>query len=62
MSDKWFSVFLAIVLLLFAGIGVVLLLWPSKFLRRFQNPLQPDTPDLSLLFRVGANFVVDDDL
>lgn len=41
MSDIWF---LAIVLLFFAGIGVVLLLWPSKFLRHIQNPWQPDTP------------------
>jgi hypothetical protein len=28
----------------FAGIGIVLVLWPSKFLRHVQNPLQPDTP------------------
>jgi hypothetical protein len=44
MSDGWFTILLAIVLLLFAGIGVVLLIWPSKFLRHIQNPLQPDTP------------------
>jgi hypothetical protein len=44
MSDTWFAILLAIVLLFFAAIGVVLLLWPSKFLRHFQNPLQPDTP------------------
>jgi hypothetical protein len=44
MSDTWFAIFFAIVLLLFAGVGVVLLLWPSKFLRHFQNPFQPDTP------------------
>jgi hypothetical protein len=41
MSDTWF---LALVLLFFAGIGIVLLLWPSTFLRFIQNPLQPDTP------------------
>jgi hypothetical protein len=41
MSDTWF---LAIVLLFFAGIGVLLLLWPSTFLRFIQNPWQPDTP------------------
>jgi hypothetical protein len=38
MSDKWFSVFLAIVLLLFAGIGVVLLLW-LKVLATLSKPL-----------------------
>ena len=44
MSDTWFAILLAVVLLFFAGIGVVLLLWPSKFLRHVQNPSQPDTP------------------
>jgi len=57
MSDKWFSVFLAIVLLLFAGIGVVLLLWPSKFLQRLQNPLQPDTPVNRVYMRALGVFV-----
>jgi len=44
MSEAWFAAILAIVLLAFAGMGVVLLLLPSKFLRHVQNPLQPDTP------------------
>jgi hypothetical protein len=44
MSDTWVAILLAIVLLFFAGLGVILLLWPSKFLRHIQNPLQPDTP------------------
>ena len=44
MSDAWFAILLAIGLLFFAGISVVLLISPSKFLRHVQNPLQPDTP------------------
>jgi hypothetical protein len=44
MSDTWVAILPAIFLLFFAGFGVVLLLWPSKVLRHFQNPLQPDTP------------------
>jgi len=44
MSDAWFAILLAIVLLVFAGVGVNLLIWPSKFLRHIQNPWQPDTP------------------
>jgi hypothetical protein len=44
MSDAWFAILFAIVLLILAGIGVVLLLWPSSFLLHVQNPLQPDTP------------------
>jgi hypothetical protein len=44
MSDVWFAILLPIVLLVFAGVGVVLLVWPSKFLRHVQNPWQPDTP------------------
>ena len=44
MSEAWFAALMAIVLLVFAGMGVVLLLLPSKFLRHGQNPLQPDTP------------------
>jgi|GEM_PF-5003224 len=34
-----------IVLLLFAGFGLGLLLWPSRFLQHFRNPWQPDTPE-----------------
>jgi hypothetical protein len=44
MSDNLFAVFLSIVLLFVAAVAAVLLIWPSKFLRLFQNPLQPDTP------------------
>ena len=41
MSDTWF-IFAGF--LFFAAIGIVLLLWPSAFLRHIQNPSQPDTP------------------
>jgi len=44
MSDTWFVVIFAIVLLFFACGGIVLIVWPSAFLRHFRNPLQPDTP------------------
>src|ERR1700722_17738740 len=44
MSDTWFAILLPIALLIFAGVGVVLLIWPSKFLRHIQNPRHPDTP------------------
>jgi hypothetical protein len=57
MSDTWFAIFLPIVLLLFAGVGVVLLLWPSKFLRHYQNPLQPDTPVNRVHMRALGVFV-----
>jgi hypothetical protein len=58
MPDKWFSAFLVIVLLLFGGsIGVVLLIWPSKFLRHFQNPWQPDTPVNRVYTRALGVFV-----
>jgi hypothetical protein len=56
MSDTWFVILLAIVLLIFVGVGVVLLLWPSKFLRHFQNPLQPDTPWTRVQMR-GVGFM-----
>lgn len=44
MSDTWFVPIFAIVLLFFAAVGIVLMLWPSTFLRHVRNPLQPDTP------------------
>lgn len=44
MSDTWFAILFPIALLIFAGVGVVLLVWPSKFLRQIQNLWQPDTP------------------
>ena len=44
MSDTSVAIVVAIVFLIFGGVGIVLLLWPSKFLRRVRNPLQPDTP------------------
>jgi hypothetical protein len=44
MSDAWFAIFPTIVLLIWVGISLVLLLWPSHFLRHFKNPWQPDTP------------------
>jgi hypothetical protein len=57
MSDNWFAILLAIVLFCFAGVGVVLLLWPSKFLRHFENPLQPDTPVNRVHIRAVGVFV-----
>jgi len=44
MSDKWFVPIFGVVFLFFLAIGIVLLVWPSAFLRFFRNPLQPDTP------------------
>jgi hypothetical protein len=44
MSDKWFVPAFGGGCLFFAAVGVVLLVWPSTFLRRVRNPLQPDTP------------------
>jgi hypothetical protein len=44
MSDKWFAPVFGISFLFFAAVGVVLLVWPSLFLRHIRNPLQPDTP------------------
>lgn len=44
MSDKWFVPVLGIGFLFFLAAGVVLLAWPSVFLRHVRNPLQPDTP------------------
>jgi hypothetical protein len=57
MSDTWFAILVAIVLLIFAGVGVVLLLWPSQFLHHFQNPLQPDTPVTRVQMR-GIGFML----
>jgi hypothetical protein len=44
MSGTWFAVLFIIALLAIAGVGFFLLIWPSKFLRHVQNPIQPDTP------------------
>ena len=44
MSDSRFVKLFVAVLILFTAIGIVAVLWPSKFLRFVQNPLQPDTP------------------
>jgi hypothetical protein len=44
MPDTWFAPVFAIVLLFFAAISIVLVLWPSIFLRHVRNPLQSDTP------------------
>lgn len=52
MSDASFAILFAIGLLIFVGIGVVLLLWPSVFLRHIHNPLQPDTPINRVYMRV----------
>jgi hypothetical protein len=44
MSDKWFAPVFGVGFLFFVAVGVVLLVWPSAFLRHVRNPLQPDTP------------------
>ena len=44
MLDRMFPVLLTVVLISWAGVSFTLLLRPSLFLRRFPNPLQPDTP------------------
>jgi hypothetical protein len=44
MSDKWFVPVLGVGFLFFLAVGVVLLVWPSAFLRLVRNPVQPDTP------------------
>lgn len=44
MSDKWFVPVLGIGFFFFLTVGVVLLAWPSVFLRHVRNPLQPATP------------------
>jgi hypothetical protein len=44
MTDTWLAIPLAFALLFLLGLSLVLLISPSKFLGRVQNPLQPDTP------------------
>jgi Mn2+/Fe2+ NRAMP family transporter len=44
-------ILLPIALLFLGGIGLVLLLWPSRWLRRQRNPWQPDTPENRLYTR-----------
>jgi hypothetical protein len=44
MTDRTFAVMFAIVLLLFAGLGLTLLIRPSIHFRIFPNPLMRDTP------------------
>jgi Mn2+/Fe2+ NRAMP family transporter len=44
MSDTSVGLLFAIGLLFFAMLGGFLLVWPAKFLRYIQNPLEPDTP------------------
>jgi len=47
----YFAIVAPIALLLFAAVGVALLLWPSWWLRRRRNPWQPDTPENRLHMR-----------
>jgi cation transport ATPase len=47
----FFAIVAPIVLLVFAGVGVTLLLWPSAWLRRSRNPWQPYTPENRLHMR-----------
>lgn len=44
MSDRLFALVIGIGFLFLLAFGVVLLVWPSVFLRHVRNPLQPDTP------------------
>lgn len=44
MPDKAFVILFTGLLLLFAGLGLVLLLRPSEYLGRVNNQWQPDTP------------------
>src|SRR5258708_39770771 len=39
MSDTWFAPIFAVVLLSFAAVGIILMAWPSTFLRHVRNPL-----------------------
>lgn len=54
MSDSWFVKLFVAVLIFFTAIGTVLVLWPSKFLRFVQNPLEPDTPINRVYARAGG--------
>lgn len=56
MSDRSFTIVFALILLIFVGIGVVLLLSPSRFLRYVNNSLQPDTPINRVYMRVVGIF------
>jgi len=50
-------VLFSIVLLVFAGVGLGLLLWPFLLLRHIQNPWQPDTPENRVQMRgIGLVF------
>src|SRR5436853_7881268 len=44
MPDGMWPIFVILVFLFFAGLALILLVWPSLFLRRIRNPLLPDTP------------------
>jgi hypothetical protein len=57
MPDFLFAIILAIALLGFLGVGLILLLRPSMFLRHIKNPLQPDNPGNRVQMRgVGLFF------
>ena len=57
MPEKWFVPIFAIVLLFFAAVGLVLMVWPSTFLRFLRNSLQPDTPINRVYSRAGGVLV-----
>jgi len=44
MPDGMWPIFVILVFLFFAGLALILLVWPSLFLRRIRNPLLLDTP------------------
>jgi hypothetical protein len=50
-------IFVPIPLFFLAVIGLVLLLWPSRWLRRQRNPWQPDTPENRLYTRSAGQMV-----
>jgi hypothetical protein len=51
------AILLPVALLFLGGIGLVLLLWPSRWLRRQRNPWQPDTPENRLYMRSMGQIV-----
>jgi hypothetical protein len=53
----FFAIVVPIALLVLAGAGIALLLWPSAWLRRSRNPWQPDTPENRVQMR-GVGLVV----
>lgn len=65
MPDGMWAIFVILVFLFFAGLALILLVWPSLFLRRIRNPLMLDTPSnrvqtrgIGLIFSLFVLFVL----